>query len=295
MNNTSDNFSLPKYPRSFDHYILPTNNLQITAELWRHLGFRLLDFAEHEGLGTSNHVIQFDKSYFELLDFSKATGMFKTFFEAATSQRRGIAALSVTTNNLEEDIEEITKKGFSFTPINHVIRPVNMPDGSIDQIDSYNSPAYYAKAPVMGMFLTNHRRPDVTYSEKGKPQPNGAVKTVGFVYVADEPTAHKPYFSAFLGEPSMDSTEKVVYPTTTGSIEILNSKALAQEYSPDIAKQNEVVRNHPLLLRLASVDIAATRSFFDTHSIKWISQGDSVIIPATSAEGVAVEFVPSTK
>jgi hypothetical protein len=280
--------------RAFDHYILPTRDLAESSTIWRSLGFRLLDHARHAGLGTTNHIIQFDSSYFELLEYAGAPPPHRAFWESIVAARRGLALLSLTSDDLTQDIERLGKQGIAFAGVNHVIRPVRMPDGRIEQLDSVNSVAIHPAAPLLSIFLTEHRRPDVTYSECGRPHENGAFRTMGFVYVADDPSAHRRYLAAFLGEPSASQPEFLEFPTTSGRIEVLGPAELSRRYPAQIAGQNAAVRNHPVALRLGVTDLATTRSALSRGGAQWIEDDRRILVSASQAEGVALEFIVAT-
>lgn len=278
--------------RSFDHYILPTPDLAKTAGIWRGLGFRLMDHAEHQGLGTSNHVIQFDGSYFELLSYDNAPEQQRMFWQSVVSSRRGLALLSLNSPDLASDIRQIEQQGIKCGPVNHVVRPVHMADGAEDHIDSVNAIAFYPPAPLLSIFLTQHRRPHVTYSEQGRPHPNGACRTVGFVYVSPTPAAHRAYLGAFLGAPVVDKKDCLIFPTTTGTVEVMTAERLWEMYPKETLHISETVLHHPVLLRLAVTDPVYTCSFLSDKHVPWSVQGGHTLINAGHAEGVALEFVP---
>jgi hypothetical protein len=278
--------------RGFDHYILPTLDLDGVCGRLEQLGFRFSPVAEHEGLGTRNRVAQFDNSYLEVLaGFEEHSGPMKQFWEPIARARPGLSLLSLDSDDLDKDREGLEKRGIAFSPVLHVVRDVPLPDGSIAQLDSVNSIARYEQAPLLSIFLTQHRRPEVTYSEGGRPHPNGAVVTCGFTYVAADLPQAVVYLAEFLGSPTSQSPDHAAFTTRTGPLTVFSPDGLEAAYPPGFARRHTGLGSHPVSVRYGTGNLAATRAYLEERGVRLHPLGQGFGVAETDAAGLAIEFV----
>jgi len=234
--------------RGLDHIVHAVRDLDAAAELYRRLGFQAGARNRHPRTwGTENHIVQLPGVFVELLTVSDPTRIaphaphvfsFGAFNRDFLARGQGLSML-VLEGGGAGDAEAFRAAGIGDFEVYEFEREGRRPDGTPIKVAFSLAFAADPQAPDVGFFTCQHRHPEHFWNPAFQVHPNSAIGIAGAVLVAENPTDHHIFLSAFVGERDIQATSSgITVPTPRGDIQVMDPVAFRSHFGtepPDIA------------------------------------------------------------
>jgi hypothetical protein len=195
--------------RSLDHLVIGVPDLDAAGEAFAARGLTVGARNRHPW-GTENRIIQFaDRTFLELIAVADAAAIpppaphafsFGAFVRDALARRAGLSMLVLKSDDARADAAEFAEAGIGdFAPFDFA-RKGRRPDGN--EADVAFSLAFAAATgmPECGFFTCQQHFPQNFWSKPAQTHANGASGIARVTIVADNPSDHHIFLSAFVGE-----------------------------------------------------------------------------------------------
>jgi catechol 2,3-dioxygenase-like lactoylglutathione lyase family enzyme len=256
-----------------DHVIIAVKSLDTAAATYRKLGFTLTPRGLHEGKGTGNHCIMFGSTYIELLGIVDETGAKGRLAERVNARGEGAMGIAYGADDADETYAALRAAGIEAEPPNDLARPLDL-DGKRDIVRFRNIMLPKLALPETMQFICTHVTPELTRARREwQLHPNGATGVAEIVIAADDVNAAR----SELG--SAELTNSAITLLTPAEAERRYTKSLAG------APRSGIVA---LTIRVNEPDAAA--AMLDMAKLPHRETSNSVIVPASAAHGVVIEF-----
>lgn len=231
--------------RGLDHVVAAVADLEVAAETWERLGFRLTPTGRHPW-GTENRLVQLDGSFVEILAVAEAEaipeptetafsfGAWNRDFLAAHGE--GLSMLVLESADPAADRADFSRAGLrGFEPFGFE-RVAVSPDGEaftvgFDLTFTGFSGAGENGEPDVGFFTCRQRFPENFWRAEHQAHPNTAKRVDAVVFVAPDPSDFHEGLSAFAGVRDFHATSAgLVIPTPRGAIEVVTPAAFRWRY-----------------------------------------------------------------
>jgi hypothetical protein len=280
--------------RGFDHLVLCVRDLGAAHALYTSLGFTVTPRALHP-FGTGNAVIQFRRSYLELLTVVDPARIpqpnpgefsFGAYNQAFLNRHEGFSMLAFESDDARGDREEFTASGLSTYPVLDFSRKATMADG--EEIPVSFSLAFLSEAglPEAGFFTCQHRTAGSIWDPDYQDHANGATGISEVIMTAPDPRALMGFFARLQGHDAVSIREgQLNVQTSRGRISVLTAGQVSQRFGTAA-----VDADTPRLIgyQVAMTDLAGFRARLDAGAIPYRN------IPAgaqISAFDTCIEFV----
>ena len=255
--------------RGLDHIVHAVRDLDAAAALYRRLGFTVGARNVHPpAWGTQNHIVQFSGGFVELLAMADASRIephaprhfsFGAFNRDFLARGEGLSMLVLEGGDAAAEAETFRTAGIGdFEPF-HFERAAARPDGTDVKVAFSLAFARNPGAPDIGFFTCRQHHPENFWNPAFQQHPNTAATIAGVVMVADNPSDHHIFLSAFAGERELlASSTGVTVTTPRGEIQVMTPAAFASHFGvapPDTARGARLAA-----LRFAMRDVRATAS-----------------------------------
>jgi catechol 2,3-dioxygenase-like lactoylglutathione lyase family enzyme len=256
-----------------DHVIIAVRNLDTAAATYRKLGFTLTPRGLHEGKGTGNHCIMFGSTYIELLGIVDESGAKGRLAERVNARGEGAMGIAYGADDADQTYAALRAAGIEAEPPNDLSRPLDL-DGKRDIVRFRNIMLPKLALPETMQFVCTHVTPELTRARREwQLHPNGATGVAEIVIAADDTTA------AMRELGSAELTNAAITLLTPAEAERRYGKSLAG------APRHGIVA---LTIRVNEPDAAA--AMLDMAKLPHRETSNSVIVPASAAHGVVIEF-----
>ncbi|MEX2036353.1 MAG: VOC family protein, partial [Xanthobacteraceae bacterium] len=204
----------------------------------------------------------------------------------------GLSMLVLEGSDTAAEAEAFRTAGIGdFEPF-HFERAAARPDGTSVKVAFSLAFARDPGAPDIGFFTCRQHQPENFWNPAFQQHPNTAATIAGVVLVADNPSAHDIFLSAFAGERDLLATSTGVTVTTPrGEIQVMTPAAFASHFGvapPDTARGARLAA-----LRFAVHDVGAASSLlYDAEPAIGRHMSQLVVGPAT-AMGATLVFEPA--
>jgi catechol 2,3-dioxygenase-like lactoylglutathione lyase family enzyme len=285
--------------RGLDHVVHAVRDLDAAAAFYRALGFTVGARNRHPPQwGTQNHIVQFPGCFVELLamaDTSQIAPHGPRFFSFGAFNRdfllrgEGLSMLVLEGRDTAAEAEAFRAAGVGdFEPF-HFERMAARPDGTSVKVAFSLAFASDPRAPDVGFFTCRQRHPENFWNPAFQTHPNTAVGIVGVVLVAENPSDHHIFLSAFAGERDLHATSSgIVVTTPRGDIQVLTPAAFLDHFGsapPDVAGGSRLAA---LRIAVRDFDVASRLLKAAEPSVR-LRMGRAVVGPA-AARGAALVF-----
>jgi hypothetical protein len=146
-----------------------------------------------------------------------------------------------------------------------------------------------ALAPAHNFAVCQQHFPENFWNPAWQRHPNGVNGVGGVVMVADNPSDHHIFLSAFAGERALQSTSAGVRVTTPrGEIQVITPAAFADHFgvaAPDVTAGGRLAA-----LRLVSSDMTATEKALASGGVSPVRRMNRLVVPQDQALGAALVF-----
>jgi Glyoxalase-like domain len=286
--------------RGIDHIVHAVRDLDAAAELYRRLGFQVGARNRHSrDWGTQNHIVQLPGVFVEPLAVADPTGIapheprafsFGAFNRDFLADKQGLSML-VLEGRGATDADEFRAAGIGDFDTYDFEREGKRPDGTPVKVAFSLAFARDPRAPDVGFFTCQHRYPEQFWNPAFQVHPNTAAGVAGVVLVAENPTDHHIFLSAFAGEREIQATSTgITVPTPRGDIQAMDPAAFRIHFGtepPDIGSGARLAA-----LRFAVRDFGAAVAALKAGGIEAsVRMGRIVVAPAVGM-GATLVFEP---
>ncbi len=278
---------LPAPVPVIDHVVVNVHDrMAQAADLYRRLGFALTPQGRHT-LGTINHLAMFGADYLELFGVPADGGSVNG---DAIAGAEGLSAIAFATEDATAVHAALASAGAPVLPALDFSRPVALPDGAQDAAFRVVRLAPEA-TPAGRLFFCQHRTRGLVWRDEWRRHRNGALGIAGVVIAATRPEALGDLFRRVFGADAVTATPGGLRLWAgLAGIDVLDPAAVARRYGaavPALAGREAAMA--ALVLRVPGTDrVAAVLREGAVPGVE-VSAG-RVLVPATSAMGVALEF-----
>lgn len=283
-------------PRGLDHIVHAVRDLDAGADLYRRLGFTVGARNRHPW-GTHNHIVQLSGFFIEVLTMAEPEKLgddgiptlFGEFNRRFLEKGEGFSLLILESTDAAADARAFEAAKISASDGLRFEREGKRPDGSKVKVAFSLAFARDALAPAHNFAVCQQHYPENFWNPAYQQHPNAVTGIGGVVMVADNPSDHHIFLSAFTGERDLQSTSAGITVTTPrGDIQVITPTAYVDHFgiaAPDVASSARLAA-----LRLISSDLAAAETSLSAGGFSPLRRMDRLVVPPDQALGAALVF-----
>ncbi|MBX9711262.1 MAG: VOC family protein [Xanthobacteraceae bacterium] len=283
--------------RGLDHIVHAVHDLDAAAEFYRRAGFQVGARNTHPW-GTQNHVVQLRDFYIEILGVADASLIpphgplafsFGAFHRDFLARRQGLAMLLLKSHDACADARAFHDAGIGDYDVFDFERQSTGPDGKPVKLAFSLAFARDEKSPHTGFGTCQHHYPQNFWSAARQVHDNGAQRVGAAIMVADNPTDHHIFLSAFTGVRMVRSSSLgIASVTPNGEAEIMEATGFHDQFgvAPKIEGESATFNG----LRLVVKDVAATERLLKQNNIACHRHVGRVIVPPDVGFGATLIF-----
>jgi catechol 2,3-dioxygenase-like lactoylglutathione lyase family enzyme len=286
--------------RGLDHIVHAVRDLDAAGRSYERLGFTVGARNRHPW-GTHNRIVQFPGVFIELLSVEEPDQIheaaprvfsFGAFNREFLKSAEGLSMLVLESRNAQADAAAFRASRIGdFEPFSFE-REGKRPDGAPVRLGFSLAFARDPATANAGFFVCQQHYPENFWNPAFQQHPNGARAVTGVVLVAENPTDHHIFLSAFVGERALEATSTgVTVHTPRGDIQAMDPTAFRIHFgveAPDIAAGARIAA-----LRIGVADVAAVRARLASQGVSASEKMGRLIVPPQQAHGAALIFEPS--
>ncbi len=282
--------------RGLDHIVHAVSDLEAAAALYRRLGFTVGARNVHPW-GTHNHIVQLPGFFIELLTVAEPeklggegfAALFGRFNQAFLARQEGLSFLMLESQNAAADASDFAAAGIAASGALTFEREGRRPDGSRLKVAFSLAFACDAGAPAIGFATCRQHNPENFWNPSLQQHPNRTTAVAGAVIVAENPSDHHIFLSAFTGERELLATSSGVSAhTPRGELQIMDAAAFRSHFGvapPDIAAGARLAA-----LRLVVPDRDALIAMLEAGAVPHILHMGHVVVAPPAAIGATLVF-----
>ncbi|HEY0104828.1 MAG TPA: VOC family protein [Rhizomicrobium sp.] len=276
--------------RALDHFVIAVRDLETAGAAWAAMGFRVLPKMRHVTAGCANRVVQFGRTYVELLgDIEMMLQMYRGHYLGRFAFGEGLANICFTADDLDADRAAVEAQGIRCGPVTSARRAVVMPDGSSQDTDSDFFYPWREDRPYMSPFLAAHRKPQIIFVPEYAVHPNTAEDVVGIVCQSATPDADADFFASMCGATAKAVTGGMRLTLAKGDVvDILTPDALRACFGAVVPAGIEAAPGIGVGMTIRVGSLAACHAALDVAPV---AIDGALIVPAAQACGAFVRFV----
>jgi len=282
-------------PRGLDHIAHAVRDLDTAAALYRRLGFTVGARNRHPW-GTHNHIIQLPGFFVELLTVAEPdklgndgfSRLFGSFNKAFLDRHEGLSFAILESQDAAADAAEFRAAGIAASDVLRFEREGTRPDGTKVKVSFSLAFARDAAAEI-GFASCQQHFPENFWSPALQQHPNGVNGIAGAVIVAENPSDHHIFLSAFTGQRELVATSSgITAHTPRGDLTIMDPAAFRARFG--IAAPAAADKARLAALRFAVRDREALARTLGTGGVTFDQHMDQVIVGPEAAMGAALVF-----
>jgi catechol 2,3-dioxygenase-like lactoylglutathione lyase family enzyme len=279
-----------------DHVVHAVRDLDAAAELYRRLGFTVGARNRH-AWGTHNHLVQLPGFFVELLTVAEPeklgsdgfSALFGTFNRMFLKDQEGFSMLILESGDATADAARFRSAGIGVSNAMHFEREGKRPDGSTVKVGFSLAFARDGKAPAIGFFACQQHFPKNFWNPAFQQHANTASGIEAAVLVAENPSEHRAFLSAFAGARDVSVTSSgITASTPRGEISVTESDAFRRRFGTEPPDVSRGARLAAIQFRVR--DRAALNAALAAGGIAAFSRMDSTIVGPQSALGATLVF-----
>jgi catechol 2,3-dioxygenase-like lactoylglutathione lyase family enzyme len=285
--------------RGLDHIVHAVSDLEAAAALYRRLGFTVGAHNVHSW-GTHNHIVQLPGFFIELLTVAEPeklggegfAALFGRFNQTFLKSQQGLSFLMLESQDAAADARDFAAAGIAASGALTFEREGTRPDGSRLKVGFSLAFARDSGAPAIGFATCRQHNPENFWTDALQQHPNRAAAVAGAVIVAENPSDHHIFLSAFTGERELLATSSGVSAhTPRGELAIMDAAAFRSHFGvapPDVAAGARLAA-----LRLLVPDRDALIATLDAGAVPHILHMGHVVVAPPDAIGATLVFEAS--
>jgi catechol 2,3-dioxygenase-like lactoylglutathione lyase family enzyme len=285
-------------PHGLDHIVHAVRDLDAAADLYRRLGFTVGARNRHPW-GTHNHLIQLPGFFLELLTVAEPdklgsdgfSTLFGRFNQTFLAKREGLSLLVLESTDAAADAAAFHSAGIAASDVLDFEREGARPDGSTVKVAFSLAFARDAQSPDVGFATCQQHYPENFWNPAFQQHANTAIGVAGAVLIAENPTDHHIFLSAFTGERELLATSGgVMAPTPRGDIRIMDPAAFRARFG--IATPDLTTGARLAAVRFTVRDRDALLTALRSGGIAFTSHMDAIVVAPQAALGATLVFEP---
>jgi catechol 2,3-dioxygenase-like lactoylglutathione lyase family enzyme len=282
--------------RGLDHIVHAVRDLDKAADFYRGIGFTVGARNRHPW-GTHNCVVQFPGFFIEILTlaepdklgddgFSELFGKFNGDFLKA---HEGFSVLLLESRNAVADEKAFREQGIAASSAMKFEREGKRPDGAAVKLAFSLVFALDPLAPQTGFAVCQHHFPENFWNPAFQKHSNGVAALAGVVFVADNPTDHHIFMSAFAGERDLQSTSSgISIATPHGEIQVMDPTAYRIHFGIEPPSVTAGIRL--CALRFTAADLRTVEASLKSSHVGHSHHMNRVVVAPAEAIGAALVF-----
>ncbi len=276
--------------RALDHFVITVRDLGKSGAAWTAMGFRVLPKMRHVTAGCANRVMQFRRTYLELLgDIELMLEMYRGHYLGRFAFGEGLANICFSADEGEADRAVVEAQGVRCGPVTSARRAVVMPDGSSQDTDSDFFYPWRDGRPYMSPFLAVHRKPEIIFVPEYAVHPNTAQDVVGIICQSIDPGADAAFFAMMSGADLLEIDGGMRVALAQGDVvDILTPAALRARFGAVLPANTADAPGIGVGLTIRVGSLAACRAALRVEAS--IIEG-ALVVPAATASGAFLRFV----
>ena len=282
--------------RGLDHVVHAVRDLDAAAELYRRLGFTVGARNRHSW-GTHNHLVQLPGFFVELLTVAEpdklGTDGFSTLFgrfnQTFLARNQGLSLIILESADADADAAGFQTAGIVASDAMRFERAGNRPDGSPVKVAFSLAFARDAKAPGIGFAVCQQHFPESFWNPAFQQHANTAHEIAGAVLVAENPSDHHIFLSAFTGVRDLSATSSgVTASTPRGDVKLMDPAAFRSHFGTEPPDISHGARLAALQFRVR--DRGALTAALNAGAIAFAVRMGSTIVGPETAMGATLVF-----
>jgi catechol 2,3-dioxygenase-like lactoylglutathione lyase family enzyme len=283
--------------RGLDHLVHAVRDLDAAGELYARLGFTVGARNRHPW-GTHNRIVQLPGFFVELLTVGESdkiaaaapgTVSFGAFTRDFLARGEGLAMLVLEGHDAAGDAEAFRRAGIGdFAPFRFE-REGRKPDGRAVKLGFSLAFARDELAPDTCFFTCQQHYPENFWDRAFQAHANGASAIAAIVLVAENPSDHHIFLSAFTGVRDLHATSTgVTVETPRGAIQAMDPAAFRLHYgvtAPDVTAGARLAA-----AKFAVRDLAAARAALKTAGVAATEHMGRLVVAPDTALGATLVF-----
>jgi catechol 2,3-dioxygenase-like lactoylglutathione lyase family enzyme len=253
--------------RGIDHIVHAVRDLDAAAELYSRLGFTVGARNRHPpAWGTQNRIVQLAGAFVELLAVADPTHIapaaphifsFGAFNRDFLKRGQGLSMLALEGRGAP-DADEFRAAGIGDFETYEFERGARRPDGTPIKVAFSLAFASDPQAPETGFFTCAHRHPENFWNPAFQVHANTAAAIAGVVLVAENPSDHHIFLSAFAGERDLLATSAgLLLKTPRGEIQVMTPPAFRDHFGAEPPDTSRGARLAALRFAVRDIDTAS--------------------------------------
>ena len=273
--------------KGLDHVVVMVDGIDAAEAAYGRLGFQVQPRGFHKKLGTANHLMIFDKDYFEILGIVENTE-FNAERRAWLKGGGGLANVALATDGADVSFDAFKAAGLNPDAPLFFDRAVEVA-GKMEHAEFRTVRIPKTNMPVVGFFVCEHLTPQFVYRPEWAAHPNGARGILGVTVIAEQPAKWIPELEKYFG---MGSTKRegdgLVANTGTQPIRYLTRKDYMARY-PGVTPVRP--GDHPALLSVRVDRLVACEALLKKNGVNFLKpDAERVIVPPSEAAHLTLEF-----
>jgi hypothetical protein len=277
----------PVFPvPTLDHVVVNVRDrIDEAADTYRRLGFTLTPRGYHT-LGSMNHLAIFGTDYLELIaakpgDDSRPEIMAAPF---------GLDGLVFGSEDATATYEALRRAEVSIDPPQQFSRPVQVADETRDA--AFRTTRLPRSASAAGrLYFCQHLTRDLVWRDEWRHHANGAVGVARAVIAAEEPEILGGLFAQMFGPQTVRATDDgCALILGLSRFDVVHPGALWEMFG-GAAPDSRGRRDYMAALTFRTLSLDAAETALEEGGVRGVDRiGTSVLVPATEAFGVTLEF-----
>ncbi|MCW5737569.1 MAG: VOC family protein [Enhydrobacter sp.] len=273
--------------KGLDHVVVMVDGIDAAQAAYTRLGFQVQPRGFHKKLGTANHLMIFEKDYFEILGIVEDTP-FNAERREWLKQGGGLANVALATDGADIAFEAFKRAGLNPDAPLDFDRAVDIA-GKTEHAAFRTVRIPKTNMPVVGFFVCEHKTPQFVYRSEWARHPNGARGIRSVTVIAEQPAKWTAELEKYFGTGSVRREgDGVVADTGTQPIHYLNRRDYAARY-PGITPVRP--GDHPALLSLRIDSLGACEALLKKNGVTVVKpDAGRLLVPPSQAAHLTLEL-----
>ncbi len=270
-----------------DHVVVMVDGIDAAQTAYEKLGFQVQPRGYHRKLGTANHLMIFDKDYFEILGIVEDTE-FNAERREWLKSGGGLANVALATDGADLAFDTFKAAGLNPDAPLFFDRAVDIA-GKTEHAQFRTIRIPKTNMPVVGFFVCEHLTPHFVYRGEWATHPNGARGIRGVTVIAEQPVKWTAEIEKYFGPGCVRREgDGLVVDTGTQPIRYLSRKDYAARY-PGVTPVRP--GDHPALLSVRVGSLAACAALLARNGVKTVRPDAArLLVPPSEAAHLTLEF-----
>jgi catechol 2,3-dioxygenase-like lactoylglutathione lyase family enzyme len=282
--------------RGLDHIVHAVRDLDAAAELYGRLGFTVGARNRHSW-GTHNQLVQLPGFFVELLTVAEPeklgsdgfSALFGRFNQSFLARHQGLSILLLESSDAAADAAAFKSAGIGASEALRFEREGKRPDGTAVKVAFSLAFARDTRAPEIGFATCQQHFPENFWNPAFQRHPNTASGVAGVVLVAENPTDHHIFLSAFTGVRDLAATSSgVTASTPRGEVKAMDPAAFRSHFGSEPPDISQGARLAAVQFRVR--DRAALTAALQAGGIAFSTRMGSIIVAPETAMGATLVF-----